>query len=241
MIKVLLLKKPTGMPLKKNIKFIIGIAVAAVLPLSFGLIVRNISKDNISIPKYFRVEKINSSMTDGKMVHDTVFHRVKDLRLTNQLGQEVSLNSALKGKMLVVNFMAPRQGGIADSLSANMRIIQKAFLKKSTELVQFISISTDTPPDSISMLRQYADRFHADHDHWWFLTGDSALIHDYAQNELGLSLQASNPQDSLPDYSTDFVLIDTNRYIRGYFDGMKLKDLRTISDDVVILSMIKKK
>jgi len=229
------------MPLKKNIKFIIGIAVAAVLPLSFGLIVHSISKDNISIPGYYRADQINSSHIDGKIVYDTVFHKVKELTLTNQLGHEVRLNRDLEGKMLVISFISPRDTGISRQLTANMRIIQKAFLKKSARLVQFISISTDSPQDSVKRLRQYADDFHADHDHWWFLTGNKDSIYDYAKNELGVTLQSSGLPDDSCYYASHFILLDTNRYIRGYFDGMALKDLRTISDDVVILSMIKKK
>jgi len=229
---------------KKTVKYLLAIAVAAALPLSSFFILRSISDGRIHMPAHYRVDRVDSSRdADGKVVYDTVFHRVKELTLTNQLGKEVSLNKDLKGKILVVDFIFTSCRSVCPRLTDRMRLIQKSYIKKNPDWVQFISISVDPEHDSVEALRAYADRYQADHDRWWFLTGDRDKIFDYARNELGLSLQPSDGNPGMLDHSEKFVLIDTARYIRGYFNGLDIVDDRKIADDISILTMekIKKK
>lgn len=225
---------------KKNKKYLLGLSLAALFPIALYAIVRALSDGRVKIPVHFRPDSIDSSIVKGKMKYDTTFHKVKELTLTNQLGQTVSLNKDLKGKILVVNFMFTNCPTVCPQLTKNMGILQKAFLKKNPDFVQFISITVDPWRDSFPVLRKYADSYHADHDRWWFLTGDSEKVFDYARNELGLSIQPSDAAKDMYDHSDRFVLIDTARQIRGYFDGNNMRDLKTIADDIIILTMEKK-
>ncbi|MFA6057079.1 MAG: SCO family protein [Taibaiella sp.] len=229
------------MQVKKTIKYLIGIAVAIVVPLSFFFITRQFSDGKLKIPAYYRPDKITRIIKDGKTTYDTTFHKLKELTLTNQLGQKVSLNKDLKGKILVINFIFTTCPTVCPRLSANMKDIQKAYIKKNPELVQFISISVDPKRDTVQALRAYADRFNADHDRWWFLTGDSKTIFDYAQNELGLTLQPSDANDGAFDHSVQMVLVDTARNIRGYFNGMDKAETKKVADDIYILNVEKRK
>jgi len=226
---------------KKTIKYISGILIAAALPLSFYFITRHYSDGHIHMPAHYRPDRVDSALVNGKMIYDTTFHRVKDIQLINQLGRQVSLNGDLKGKILVVDFIFTTCNSICPKITANMRTLQKSFIKKNPDLVQFISISVDPERDSVAALRAYADRFDADHDRWWFLRGDSREVFDYARNELGLSLQPAEGNPGMFDHSEKFILIDTSRHIRGYFDGTDMLDLKKVADDIIILSMEKVK
>lgn len=228
------------MSTKKNKKYLLGLALAALFPIALYVIVRSLSDGRVKIPAHFRPDSIDSSIVKGEMKYDTVFHKVKELTLTNQVGQTVSLNKDLKGKILVVNFIFTHCTTVCPKLTENMGIVQKAFLKKNPDFVQFISITVDPWRDSVPVLRKYADAYHADHDRWWFLTGDSEKIFDYARNELGLSIQPSDAAKGMFDHSDRFVVIDTARQIRGYFNGNDMRDLKTIADDIIILTMEKK-
>jgi cytochrome oxidase Cu insertion factor (SCO1/SenC/PrrC family) len=44
-----------------------------------------------------------SSEKNGKTINDTLWHKVKNMTFTNQLGKTVDLDS-LKGKILVIDF-----------------------------------------------------------------------------------------------------------------------------------------
>lgn len=214
----------------------IGLAVALLLPLSFYLVISNMSKTKVPVvPSYMFAEGVDAN-------GDTVYHKIADLVLVNQYGETKSLNKDLKGKMLVVDFMFTRCQTICPILSGNIGMLQKAFKKDSKKensldtAVQFISITVDPLNDSVPVLRAYADRFHANPDHWWFLTGDRKAIYDFARNELHLAIQ---PADGGADdfvHSEKLVLIDTARYVRGYYNGTDTSDVIKCADDIVILT-----
>jgi protein SCO1/2 len=222
-----------------NKRFFGGLAVALLLPLSFWLVTRLLSKDHIYLPSYYVADSVNTVTEDGKTYQDTVFHQVADITLTNQLGQEVSLNKDLKGKILVVNFMFTTCPTICPRLTANMMLLQRAF-KKNDTTVHLVSMTVDPERDSFQALRTYADGYKVNHDHWWFLTGDRRSIYNFARNELHVTMQ---PGDGGMDdfiHSEKLVLLDRERNIRGYYDGLDSAELKRCSDDIVLLSIEKK-
>lgn len=225
---------------KKTFKYILGFMIAAAVPLSFFFITRHFSDGKLKIPAYYRPEGTHVVMEKGKPVTDTVFHKVKDLQLTNQLGQTFSLNKDLKGKILVIDFIFTTCPSVCPKLTANMNEIQKAYIEKNPDLVQFISISVDPARDSVEALRNYANRFHADHDRWYFCTGNQDSIFDYAKNELGLNLENADVAGDFI-HSQQMVLVDTARNIRGYFDGLDRKETGRLADDIYILNIEKRK
>jgi protein SCO1/2 len=239
-LKPILIKEHLVMTKSKTIKFIMGIAVAVVLPLSFYFITRLFSDGRLKIPERYRIERVDTINDKGTLRLDTVYHKVKDLTLVNQLGQTVSLNKDLKGKVLVIDFIFTNCPTVCPTMTQHMNELQKAYVKKNPELVQFISISVDPERDSVSALRAYADRFGADHDRWYFLTGNRDSIFQYAKQELGLLLDASDaPGDVV--HSNKMVLIDTARVIRGYYNGLDKRETKEVANNIYILSVEKNK
>lgn len=235
------------MTTRKNKKFLIGIAVAVLLPLSFYLLAKALKKDHIHMPGYYMVEKIVTKTVDGVAEKDTIYHRTSNLRLTNQLGDIVGLNDQLAGKILVVNFIYTSCPSVCPQLVKNMRVFEKAFRKDPKKevsmrnYVHLVSITVDPARDSFQQMRQYADRFNVNHDHWAFLTGNRDSIYQFARNELGLSIQPGEggAEDFL--HTQKIVIIDQDRYIRGYYDGLDSVALGKCAYDISLLSMEKKK
>jgi protein SCO1/2 len=232
---------------RSNNKFILGLAVAFLLPLSFYFITKALSKDKIHMPRYYGVDSVISNTANGKTHNDTVFHRISDLALTNQLGDKISIDSNLKGKILVIDFFFINCPSICPRLTGNIGMLQKAFRKNPRmeqsldNEVQFVSVTVDPAHDSFQALRAYADRFYANHDHWWFLTGDKKAIYDFARNELRLEV---GPGDGGADdfiHTEKLTLIDKDRHIRGYYNGLDTADVRKCADDIVLLTLEKDK
>jgi protein SCO1/2 len=226
-----------------NYRFLGGLAVAFVLPLSFYFIARVMSKDKLHMPHYYIAEGIKPVHVKGK--NDTLYHQVADLQLTNQLGALVSLNKDLKGKILIVDFFFVNCPTICPRLTNNMKLLQKAFHKNPKmessldTAVQLISITVNPAHDSFPLLRSYADRYQVDHDHWWFLTGDKKVIYNYARNQLFVE---TAPGDGGADdfvHTQKIVVLDQNRHIRGYYDGLDIAEIKRCADDVVLLSLEK--
>lgn len=231
---------------KKGNKFILGIAVAVMVPLSCYLVVSRLSKGKSRMPLYYNMERVDSQMKDGKLITDTVYHQVADLQLTNQLGKLVSLNKDLKGKILVVDFFFTTCPSICPVLTMNMHKLQASFTKDSRKeasldtVVQFISITVNPERDTFQAMRAYADRFGANHDHWWFLTGDKRSIYNFARNELKVTV---GPGDGGADdfiHTERMVLLDKDRVVRGYYDGLKDSSMMKCADDIVYLTLERK-
>ncbi|HRP89025.1 MAG TPA: SCO family protein [Edaphocola sp.] len=223
---------------KKSKNYLIGLAGAILLPLSIFLYYNKSVMNAVKLPKFYRVDKVDSISVDGKMRYDTIYHKVNDIQLVNQLGHNVSLNNDLRGKILVINFFFTNCNTICPKLTTNIEHAVAAYKKKNTDIVQFLSISVD-PNDSVSVLRQYADRYTTQHDRWWFLTGNKDSIYHYAKEELGLVLDAETPDDFI--HSQQVVLVDTFRNIRGYYDGLDVNQMVQMTDDVMLLNLEKNK
>jgi protein SCO1 len=232
---------------RSNKKFLIGIAVAVLLPLSFYLIAKGLKKDHISMPRYYVAEKIVARTVDGRTTKDTIFHRISDLRLTNQLGESVALNTNLPGKILVVSFIYTACPSVCPKLIGNLKMLEKAFRKdpkKEVSMqnqVQLISITVDPARDSFQQMRRYADRFGVNHDHWWFLTGNRDSIYQFARQELGLSVPGAEEEGVELMHTQKIVVIDQFRYIRGYYDGLDSVAIGKCAYDISLLSMEKKR
>jgi protein SCO1/2 len=233
--------------MRNNKKFLLGLAVALLLPLSFYIVAKLLHKDKINMPHYYRADGINSRTENGKRITDTIFHQVNELTLVNQLGDTVSLNKDLQGKVLVVDFFFATCPSVCPRLTGNMKMLQQAFRKdpkkeKSMDgEVQLISITVNPRSDSFQALRAYADRYGANHDKWWFLTGDKEKIYDYARNELGVSLQSGDGSETDFIHTQKIVTLDQERYIRGYYDGLDTAAISQCAYDVALLSMENKK
>lgn len=223
---------------RKSKGFLIGIAVAILLPLSFFLYYNDSVTHAIKIPNHYRPVAVDSHEVKGKMQYDTTFHKLNGIKLVNQLGQEVDLNKDLKGKILLINFFFTRCPSVCPQLTNHMSVVLKSFNKKNTDIVQIVSISVD-PNDSVPALRAYADKFTTQHDRWWFLTGNKDSIYNYAKNELGLKLEAETPDDFI--HSQQVVLVDSFRNIRGYYDGLDVNSISKVGDDIILLKLEKRK
>lgn len=194
-------------------------------------------------PRYFADSVINK-VVNGKSITDTVWHRVVNIRLTNQLGQQVSLDD-LKGKIIIADFFFTRCPSICPVLTSNMKELQDALKMKDRrkmidfDFVQFLSFSVDPERDSVSVLKKYADKYRVNHDSWWLLTGSKKDIYDFALTELKLGLQDGGTVDSNFIHTGKFILLDKERVVRGYYDGLDTTSLSKLAEDLTLLMLEK--
>ena len=188
--------------------------------------------------RYFAPDSVVVSEKNGKTVTDTIWHKVKNIEFTNQLGKKVSLND-LKRKVLVIDFFFTRCPSICPGLARNMKRLQDSFVKNDS-IVQFISISVDPAHDSVPQLRKFADRFNANHDTWWFVTGDKKEIYDFAFNELKASVTDSEV-DTAFLHTENFFLLDSNRIVRGWYNGFDTGKQAQLVRDIPLLMLEKDK
>jgi protein SCO1/2 len=174
------------------------------------------------------------SEKNGKTVTDTVWHKVKNIAFTNQLGKKVSLDD-LHGRILVIDFFFTRCPGICPGLTRSMKRLQDSFVKNDS-IVQFISVSVDPQHDSVPQLRKFADHFNVNHDTWWFVTGDKKEIYDFALNELKAGL-ADKEVDTAFVHTENFFLLDSNHIVRGWYNGFDTVKQEQLVRDIPLLML----
>lgn len=218
-----------------NSKAILALMLALVMPFAGYYIVKYYSKEAVHMPaRYFTPDSVIVSEKNGKTVTDTIWHKVKNIQFTNQLGKKVSLDD-LKGRILVIDFFFTRCPSICPGLARSMKRLQDSFLKNDS-IVQFISISIDPEHDSVPQLRKFADRYNANHDTWWFVTGDKKEIYDFALHEMKAGL-ADTEVDSAFIHTENFFLLDSNRIVRGWFNGFDTIKQAELVRDIPLLML----
>jgi protein SCO1/2 len=229
---------PALKPYNLNTKGIFTFLLVLLVPMTGYFIVKYYSKDAVNMPKRYFFDDVSVKEKGGKTTTDTLWHQVKNISFTNQLGKKVSLDDA-RGKVIVLDFFFTRCPSICPGLTRSMKRVQESFIK-NPNIVQFISVSVDPEHDSVQNLRKYADRFNVNHDSWWFVTGDKKEIYDFAFNEIKASIADVNV-DTAFVHTENFFLLDSNRIVRGWYNGFDTAKLAQLAMDIPTLMLEKDK
>src|SRR6185312_3196570 len=221
-----------------NKKSFIALVVAVFLPLTGYLLVSYYSKDVVQMPQRYFYDSVNVINANGKLTYDTSWHHVSNMHFTNQLGQQVSFND-LKGKIIVLDFFFTHCPTICPQLAKSMEKLQNSF-PNNDSIVQFVSISIDPKHDSVAQLRKWAEKFNVNPDSWWLLTGDRDSIYRFALNEMKASV-ADADVDTAFIHTQNFFLLDKERVVRGWFDGLDSVAQSKLVRDIPLLMLEKDK
>lgn len=144
-------------------------------------------------------------------------HPVGEFKLTDRSGKTVTQED-LKGKVWIASFVFVRCTSHCPQITAAVRQLQSDL--RDVSEVRFVTFTVDPTHDREAELREYAEKFQADADRWYFLTGEEAEINRLLteQFQVGSAKPGDNPGDLM--HSTRLVLIDREGVIRGYYDGM---------------------
>ena len=104
-----------------------------------------------------------------------------------------------------------------------MAKIQKAV--EHDDHVQLVTFTVDPQDDTPSVLAAYANKFGADPNRWWFLTGAQKPLYDLIQNGFYQVVQDNRGQplqdgQFIVTHSTKIVLVDADGVVRGFYDGV---------------------
>ena len=219
--------------MKKTTLF--ALLMVTLLPIASYLYVSSLSKDAIKMPRRYFYDTVMVKMEKGKKVNDTVWHKVRPFKLKNQFGKKVGLED-WGGKIIIADFFFTSCPSICPKLTRNMKKLQTAF-KKTDSLVRFVSFTVDPVRDTVQALKAYGDKFGIDHDSWFMLTGDRKELYDIALNEFKASIASNGNIDTGFIHTDRFFLVDRDRVVRGWYNGLDSANLDKLIKDVVLLNM----
>lgn len=227
-----------------NSKAVLALCIAILVPLVSYFILKAASENVVQMPRRYFPEYTTDTIIEGKRVTDTVWHQVANVRLINQMGDTVSLDT-LRGKIVVADFFFTHCPTICPYLTRNMARLQNSIKLREvtdpvdTSFVHFLSFSVDPERDTVERLQRYATQFGVNDDLWWLLTGPKKTIYDFALKEVKLGLQDGGTVDSNFVHTSRFVLIDKKGVVRGYYNGLDTTSLAQLSRDIGLLQLEK--
>jgi protein SCO1 len=193
-----------------KVSTIFAILVCALLPLISYFIVKNYTDSHVKLPRKYFYDYVKEDTVDGKKRTDTFWHKVKNLKMVNQYGDTVQLDS-LRGKVILFNFFFTHCPTICPTMTKNLRRVQNAIKKDSS--IFMISLTMDPKRDTVKTLRDYALKNDIHQDNWWLCR----LVNDTLEKVMFKEFKAGFQTDSVVEiiHSPDVYLLDRKRVIRG--------------------------
>ena len=231
----------------------LGLLLGVFIPVTAYLIMRLLPPPN-AMPHRLFYEDVRKTVKGGKETVDTVWSKVPNFRLVNQLGDTVSL-SDLDGKIVVADFIFTRGPVICPKMTHHMKLLQESIKNNSRagsrepNFIHFISFTVDPTHDSVPVLKQYADRQQVNPQNWWLLTGDKAQIYNLALEGMKLGINDTEV-DTAFIHPQKFVLLDKERVVRArkdqwgnpkLYNGLDTNDVKRLAEDIVLLAIEKDK
>ena len=195
--------------------------------LVFGLNGRGAS----TLPVYSPTD-FNADLVDPSLESRNTPHQVGPFSLINQYGDTIT-EKDYRDVVFVTDFFFTRCPTICPQMTRNMSRIQEA--TKDLE-VKLLSISVTPVYDSVPVLRDYALKHHADPARWHITTGDKEHIYNLARKEFFAAYDQSD--GALQDFihTSNFILADRNRQIRGIYDGTNTDEVNQLIADIDLLA-----
>lgn len=203
---------------------IVGIACVLVFLLLF--------KDASELP-VFNPSDFNPALVDISLQNEVMNHTVADFELLNQNGKTITQKD-YENKIYVTDFFFTRCPTICPIMANNMEELQRVFL--SNEAVKLLSISVTPELDSISVLKEYAQKHQAIDTKWNITTGEKKHIYNLARKSYFAVVNEGDGgiQDFI--HTPNFILVDSKKQIRGVYDGTKDEEIQRLIDDIGVLT-----
>ncbi|MDF4219958.1 SCO family protein [Maribacter huludaoensis] len=175
---------------------------------------------------------VNAELVAEEIQHVRKYHTIADFSLTNQNGETITQED-YKGKIYIADFFFTTCPTICPIMTKNMVDLQMALGKDSD--VMLLSHSVTPEIDSVAQLKKYAVEKGIDDRNWNLVTGDKKQIYELARKSyLAVKTDGDGgPFDMI--HTENFILVDQDKRIRGFYDGTKKEDIEKLLKDVELL------
>ena len=176
------------------------------------------------------------SMVSDELVEEDLryvkkYHRISDFSLLNQNGNNVTQED-YKNKIYVADFFFTTCPDICPIMTGNMLYLQENL--KDTN-VMLASFSVTPKIDTVEVLKEYSTLKGVDDSRWNLMTGDKKQIYDLARKSYLVAKAIPDGKNHGMIHTENFVLVDRDKRIRGYYDGTNIEDMDKLLDDIQIL------
>lgn len=169
---------------------------------------------------------------NGKTVTDSVDYVIPPFSFVNQ-DSAVVTEQTIAGKIFVTDFFFTSCPSICPKMKKEMLRVYDKY--KDDNEVAILSFSIDPKRDTVGKLKTYTQKLGIENTaRWNFLTGDKDSIYTLAKSFLVSAAEDPNAPGGHV-HSGNFILVDKQRRLRGYYDGTKAESVDKLLNDMDLL------
>lgn len=214
--------------------------IFGILSIIIYLGIYNLLSPEKMLPIY-SPRDINPELVDSTVQHIGNDHKIADFAFTNQNGKVITQKD-YENTIYVADFFFTTCPTICPKMTDNMVWLQNQ-LKNNPE-VKLLSFSVTPDIDSPEVLKKYAIEKGVDDSRWNLVTGNKKDIY-YLARKSYLAVKTGKPEELYDMVHTEnFILVDKNKRIRGFYDGTNLdqptndsktKNMKQLLEDILWL------
>ncbi|MDY0026155.1 MAG: SCO family protein [Lentimicrobium sp.] len=163
---------------------------------------------------------------------DTLYSTIHPFSFINQDGLRIT-EETFNNKIYITDFIFLSCPTICPIMTQQLKRVYDVY--HSNPHIYFLSHSFDPANDSIPRLKAYTDDLGIDNSKWFFVTGNKDSIFSIANESYFATAFADSTAPGGFIHSGAFLLIDTDRHIRGAYDGTNPKETERLIEDIKIL------
>ena len=185
----------------------------------------------VEVLPVYQPAEVNEKLVDSSIIHVAKYHKISDFKLTNQNGKEIT-QANYKDKIYVADFFFTTCQDICPVMTKNMYQLQEEL--KNDNQILLLSHTVIPEVDTVEQLKKYAIENNVDDSKWNLVTGDKKQIYELARKSY-LAVEDSNFNEYDMIHTENFMLIDKEKQIRGFYDGTNSEDINRLLKDIEIL------
>ena len=185
----------------------------------------------VEVLPIYQPAEVNEKLVDSSIIHVAKYHKISDFKLTNQNGKEIT-QANYKDKIYVADFFFTTCQDICPVMTKNMYELQEEL--KNDNQILLLSHTVIPEVDTVEQLKEYAIENNVDDSKWNLVTGDKKQIYELARKSY-LAVEDSNFNEFDMIHTENFMLIDKEKQIRGFYDGTNSEEINRLFKDIEIL------
>ena len=177
------------------------------------------------------------SMVSKELVEENIqfikkYHKIKDFSMKNQNGETIT-QEFYNDKIYVADFFFTTCSTICPIMTENMGYVQEKIKNDSDVLLLSFSVTPEI--DSVEQLKKYALEKNVIDSKWNLVTGNKKDIYNLARTSYLVAKTNGDGGKYDMIHTENFVLVDKEKRIRGFYDGTNSKEMDQLLNDINIL------
>ena len=176
---------------------------------------------------------VREEMVDPELLRIGQGHTIGNFSFQNQENKTITQKD-IEGKVFVAEYFFTTCQSICPIMNDQMQRVQQAYKRNSK--VKILSFTVDPEVDTVDQMKRYSQKQKAISGKWHFLTGKKEELYSLARKSFFVlkPAEAQNQGDAGSDFihTNNFVLVDQQKRIRGYYDGTSEKEVSQLIKDI---------